>query len=66
MGITHGKQKDSLTDNTVKKDNPMLDCRISGLEEYSPKRVIVAGNINFDEELKIFQTAKQNTGRIFN
>ncbi len=44
--------------NTVKKDNPMLDCRISGLEEYSPKRVIVAGNINFDEELKIFQTAK--------
>lgn len=44
--------------NTVKKDNPMLDCRISGLEEYSPKRVIVVGNINFDEELKIFQTAK--------
>lgn len=44
--------------NTVKKDNPMLDCRISGLEEYSPKRVIVAGNINFDEELKIFQTAQ--------
>ncbi len=44
--------------NTVRKDNPMLDCRISGLEEYSPKRVIVAGNINFDEELKIFQTAK--------
>jgi diaminohydroxyphosphoribosylaminopyrimidine deaminase/5-amino-6-(5-phosphoribosylamino)uracil reductase len=44
--------------NTARKDNPMLDCRISGLEEYSPKRVIVAGNINFDEELKIFQTAK--------
>jgi diaminohydroxyphosphoribosylaminopyrimidine deaminase / 5-amino-6-(5-phosphoribosylamino)uracil reductase len=44
--------------NTVKQDNPMLDCRISGLEEYSPKRVIIAGNINFDEKLKIFQTAK--------
>jgi diaminohydroxyphosphoribosylaminopyrimidine deaminase/5-amino-6-(5-phosphoribosylamino)uracil reductase len=44
--------------NTARKDNPMLDCRISGLEEYSPKRVIVAGNINFDKELKIFQTAK--------
>jgi diaminohydroxyphosphoribosylaminopyrimidine deaminase/5-amino-6-(5-phosphoribosylamino)uracil reductase len=47
-----------LGSNTVRKDNPMLDCRILGLEEYSPKRVIVAGNINFDEELKIFQTAK--------
>jgi diaminohydroxyphosphoribosylaminopyrimidine deaminase/5-amino-6-(5-phosphoribosylamino)uracil reductase len=43
--------------NTVKKDNPSLDCRISGLEDYSPKRVIIAGDLNFDEQLKIFQTA---------
>ncbi|MBU6339586.1 MAG: bifunctional diaminohydroxyphosphoribosylaminopyrimidine deaminase/5-amino-6-(5-phosphoribosylamino)uracil reductase RibD [Rickettsiales bacterium] len=45
--------------STVRKDNPMLDCRVSGLEEYSPKRVIVANNLNFDENLEIFKTAKK-------
>lgn len=45
--------------NTVRKDDPMLDCRIAGLEEFSPKRVIVASNLNFDLSLKIFQTAEK-------
>ena len=45
--------------NTARKDDPMLDCRLLGLEEYSPKRVVIAGEINFSQELKIFQTAKK-------
>ncbi len=43
--------------NTLRQDNPMLDCRISGLEEYSPTRIIVANNLDFDCEMQIFQTA---------
>jgi diaminohydroxyphosphoribosylaminopyrimidine deaminase/5-amino-6-(5-phosphoribosylamino)uracil reductase len=45
--------------NTVRKDDPMLDCRISGLEDFSPKRVILANDLNFDLNAKIFQTAKK-------
>ena len=41
--------------NTVKKDNPSLDCRIVGLECQSPKRVIVSNNFDFDLNAKIFQ-----------
>lgn len=45
--------------NTVTKDDPMLDCRIPGLEDFSPSRVIIASDLNFDSNLKIFQTAKK-------
>lgn len=41
--------------NTVKKDNPALDCRLVGLENYSPKKIIVANIIDFDLNLKLFQ-----------
>lgn len=45
--------------NTIKKDNPTLDCRISGLENYSPRPIIVSSNMDFDWNFKIFQ----KTGR---
>lgn len=45
--------------NTIRKDNPILDCRILGLREYSPKRIIIARNLNFDENSEIFKTAKK-------
>lgn len=45
--------------NTVKKDDPMLDCRIDGLEDFSPKRVILSSKFDFDLSSKIFQTAKK-------
>ncbi len=45
--------------NTVKKDNPTLDCRLPGLEDSFLKRVIISSNLNFDPNLKIFQTAKK-------
>lgn len=43
---------------TAKKDDPMLDCRIAGLEKYSPKRIIVTNSLDFDLNLQIFKTAK--------
>lgn len=45
--------------NTLRRDNPMLDCRIKGLEEYSPTRIIITNKGDFDENLQIFQTAKK-------
>jgi len=45
--------------NTIKYDNPSLDCRILGLEDYSPARIIITKNFDFDEKCKIFSTAKK-------
>lgn len=44
---------------TAKKDNPRLDCRISGLEKFSPKRVIISNELDFDLELNIFQNTAE-------
>lgn len=33
--------------NTVKQDNPSLDCRIAGLENLSPIKIIVSANLDF-------------------
>jgi diaminohydroxyphosphoribosylaminopyrimidine deaminase/5-amino-6-(5-phosphoribosylamino)uracil reductase len=44
--------------NTIKKDDPMLDCRIAGLEHYSPKRIIVSDNLEIDINSKIIKSAK--------
>lgn len=41
--------------NTVRQDDPSLDCRIAGLEECSPKKVIISNGLSFDLGLKIFQ-----------
>lgn len=40
---------------TVQRDNPLLDCRILGLEEFSPIRIILSENLNLDLNQKIFQ-----------
>jgi diaminohydroxyphosphoribosylaminopyrimidine deaminase/5-amino-6-(5-phosphoribosylamino)uracil reductase len=44
---------------TAKKDNPRLDCRISGLEKFSPKRVIISNKLDFDLGLNIFQNTAE-------
>ena len=46
--------------NTIKKDDPLLNCRIEGLEDHSPIRVIISNSLNFDQNLKIFQSARNN------
>ncbi len=43
---------------TLRKDNPRLDCRIVGLEDFSPRIVILTRQNNFDEKLHIFQNQK--------
>lgn len=43
--------------NTLRQDNPMLDCRISGLAEHSPTRIIVTNNLDFDCKMQVFQSA---------
>ncbi len=45
--------------NTVRYDDPMLDCRLEGLEEYSPKRFVISTKIDFNLQAKIFQTANK-------
>ena len=37
------------------KDDPLLDCRIKGLERNSPVKVIIANKINFNSDYKLFQ-----------
>ncbi len=39
--------------NTIIADNPQLTCRLAGLEEYSPVRVILDGNLRMPIESKI-------------
>ena len=46
--------------NTIQKDDPTLDCRIAGLESFSPKRVILSDKNNFNPAAKIFQNQEKN------
>ncbi len=38
---------------TVRIDNPQLNCRIKGLEKFSPKIFILSKNLNFDHDLQV-------------
>ena len=50
-----------------KFDNSKLDCRIQGLTNYSPKRVILDKNLSIRQSSYIFQTSnKKNTYIIYN
>lgn len=40
--------------NTVRKDNPKLDCRIQGLEDFSPKKFVISCSNNLDPKAQIF------------
>lgn len=40
--------------NTIIKDNPELNCRINGLEQYSPTKIIISHNLNFSFQENIF------------
>lgn len=47
--------------NTARKDNPNLNCRIKGLEEFSPKKLILSQSLDLDKNLNIFQKNPENT-----
>ncbi len=44
--------------NTIRKDDPFLNCRIEGLEDFSPKIFVVSHKKDFSPQLKIFQNQK--------
>jgi len=46
--------------NTLRADNPTLDCRISGLENYSPKKIVIGSNLDFSLNLNIFKNSEKN------
>ncbi len=43
---------------TVIADNPMLTCRLRGMEYQSPIRVVLDNNLRIPEDCKLVQTAK--------
>jgi diaminohydroxyphosphoribosylaminopyrimidine deaminase/5-amino-6-(5-phosphoribosylamino)uracil reductase len=44
----------------VKADDPLLTCRIEGLEERSPVRVVLDTQLSISESSQLVQTAKQH------
>ena len=52
---------------TLNKDNPKLNCRLNGLNNFSPRRIILDNNLDTKTSSYIFNTAnKQNTIFIYN
>jgi len=54
-----------ITYKTLNEDNPKLDCRLEGLNRFSPKRVILDNNLRMKTNSYIFKTANKNNTIIF-
>jgi len=55
------------TSKTILKDNSLLNCRIPGLEKYSPTRLIIDKNLEIPMQARIFKSAdKFNTYLFYN
>jgi diaminohydroxyphosphoribosylaminopyrimidine deaminase/5-amino-6-(5-phosphoribosylamino)uracil reductase len=50
---------------TLNEDNPKLDCRLKGLNKFSPKRVILDNNLKTNTNSYIFRTANKDNTVIF-
>jgi diaminohydroxyphosphoribosylaminopyrimidine deaminase/5-amino-6-(5-phosphoribosylamino)uracil reductase len=53
------------TSKTILKDDPMLNCRLDGLQKYSPKRFIIDKNLNIPMKSKIVKTANKISTYVF-
>ena len=53
------------TSKTILEDNSTLNCRIDGLQKYSPKRFIIDKNLSIPETAKIIRTANKIKTYIF-
>ena len=52
---------------TLNKDNPKLNCRLKGLEKFSPKRIILDNELKTNTNSYLFKTAnKENTIFFYN
>ena len=60
-------QNDSLmiTYKTLNKDNPRLNCRLKGRENFSPKRIILDSELNSKINSYIIKTSKNKNTLIF-
>ena len=54
-----------ISAKTLNIDNPKLDCRISGLSKFSPKRVILDKNLLTKKNSYIFKTSNRKNTIIF-
>ncbi len=50
---------------TLNKDNPKLNCRLKGLKEYSPKRIILDNELNANIKSFIVNSANKSNTIIF-
>jgi diaminohydroxyphosphoribosylaminopyrimidine deaminase/5-amino-6-(5-phosphoribosylamino)uracil reductase len=50
---------------TLNEDNPRLDCRLKGLSNFSPKRIILDNYLKMNTKSYIFRTANKNNTVIF-
>ena len=54
-----------ITYKTLNKDNPKLNCRLEGLNKYSPKRIILDNNLNSKLNSYVVKTANKKNTLIF-
>ena len=54
-----------ISSNTLNIDNPKLNCRLKGFENFSPKRIILDKNLDIKLNNYIFNTVKNNNTIIF-
>ncbi len=51
--------------NTLNIDNPRLNCRLKGYENFSPKRIILDKKLDINPKTQIFKTVKKDNTIIF-
>tara|TARA_B100001063_G_scaffold108874_1_gene101570 strand:+ start:152 stop:1258 length:1107 start_codon:yes stop_codon:yes gene_type:complete len=54
-----------ISSKTLNIDNPKLNCRLKGFENFSPIRVIIDKNLSINLKNYIFKSAKKNNTIIF-
>ena len=54
-----------ITYKTLNKDNPKLNCRLKGLENFSPKRIILDSELKSKLNSYIIKTSKNKNTLIF-
>ena len=54
-----------ISSKTVNIDNPRLNCRLKGYENFSPKRIILDKNLDIKLSSYIFKSAKKENTIIF-
>jgi len=54
-----------ITYKTLNKDNPKLNCRLKGLESFSPKRIILDNKLNSKPNKHIITNGNKNNTIIF-